>query len=144
MTLRTTTISESASATVVRRPLPDVTRKTATDVNSVDELARKLSIVERERDTLIQELSQKAVGSLDPNSELPILLSQLRSNDRGVYARAIRGLFVLKDRRSFAHLAAYFKTHAEAVEHSDYSLGAWYELFIDLDPRAGIRCCRRT
>jgi hypothetical protein len=136
--LRATATNESASPIAVKQSLPEVTRKAAKDVNSVDELARKLSAVERERDTLIQELSQKALGSLDPNSELPVLLSQLGSSEQEVRRHAVPGLFALKDRRSFAHLTAYFRTHTEEATHGDFSLWDWYYLFIDLDPHGAM------
>jgi hypothetical protein len=130
--------SESTSTIAVNQLLPDVTRKAAKDVRSVDALAQKLAAVERERDALIQDLSQNALGSLDPNSELPVLLNELRSGEQKVRIHALDGLFVLRDRRSFAYLAAHFKSHMDDVDGTEHGWGPWYSLLIDLDPHAGI------
>jgi hypothetical protein len=136
--LHTAPISESTSGTIGRQSLPDVTRKSANDASTLDDLARKLSVVEQERDMLIQQLSQKALGSLDPNSELPVLLSHLKSNERQIRQEAVTGLLLLKDRRSFAHLASYFKANREEATQGMNGLLDWCDVFIALDPRNGM------
>lgn len=117
--------------------LPQVTLDATEDAQSMQKLADRISELEKERVQLTQQLSQKAINSLDPESELPILLKQLKSENAEVRKEAITGLFVLKNPISFAPLVAFFKENVEeATKGYNPSIGKWYDFFFELDPHA--------
>lgn len=117
--------------------LPQVTLDATEDAQSMQKLADRISELEKERVQLTQQLSQKAINSLDPESELPILLKQLKSEKAEVRKEAITGLFVLKNNISFSPLVAFFKENLkEATSGYNPSISEWYEFFFELDPHA--------
>lgn len=125
--------------------LPQVTLDATEDAQSTQELADRISELEKERGQLTQQLSQKAINSLDPESELPVLLKQLSSKKAEVRQGAITGLFVLKDPRSFSPLVAHFTQNSEeATNQNTTSIWAWYDLLFELNQQSTIELLVNT
>lgn len=126
--------------------LPQVTLEASKDTKSTQELASRITELEDERDQLIQQFSQKAIDSLDPNSELPVLLKQLSSDRLESRQEAINGLFLLKDYRSYAPLVKYFIENTEEAtrSHRNYSIWDWYRLFFELNPQSTLELLVNT
>jgi len=104
---------------------------------SVEKLADRISELEKERIQLTHQLTQKAINSLDPESELPILLKQLSSEDIKERMAALVGLFALEDPRSFSPLVTYFTQNLEEAigASSQYTRYDFYDLLFKLNPQ---------
>ena len=103
------------------------------------ELASRLEILEKEQRSLIEKISSKSVSSLDPRSELSVLIDQLNSEDAEKEGKAIDSLFELNDPISFGPLVNYFlKSPENATQGYNPGIGSWYDFFVNLDESAGI------
>ncbi len=129
-------LSSSRKAEAIPPPI------TATDSDSEDEkaqkLAERLSEIEDEKAGLLRALSQGTISSLDPKSELATLIQQLKSEDEKVRGTAIEGLFTLWDPSSFPALSEYFTSDRDEATTIGPSAYEWFNLFISIDPRAGV------
>jgi len=54
-------------------------------------------LLENERNDLLNELIEKSYNNLDPNSELSVLIKELKSDSADLRKNAAIGLFILKD-----------------------------------------------
>ncbi|MBT3355190.1 MAG: hypothetical protein HN402_09730 [Candidatus Scalindua sp.] len=105
----------------------------------ISELTIRLENLESEKRDLIEKISQKAVLTLDPRSELSTLISQLESKGKEERAKAIDGLFMLKDPVSFQPLLRYLESHPEeATEGGNPFIGKWYSFFIEAGGAQGV------
>lgn len=131
------TLSSSRGTEDAKLPTP----RLPVDVKNQDvsELTEKISELEKEKVQLLDQLSEKTVSSLDPRSELSILVKQLKSDDEDLRSQAIIGLFVLKDPASFSPLIKFLVAdRKEATGKNNPGILSWYELLIELDPEGGI------
>ena len=119
--------------------LPEPTTTSAVSKEDAAELGTKIEKLEAERLQLIQLLSKAATESLDPKSELPVLLRQLGSDDKSQRDRALSALFTLRDPASFSSLVDFLKNQREeATRGYNPTISEWYDLFLELDDRAAM------
>jgi len=103
------------------------------------ELTSRLKKLEDEKRDLIEKISKNSVLTLDPRSELSILIAQLESDEKDERAKAIQGLFMLKDPVSFLPLRKYFEARPDEVtEGENPYIGKWFSLFIEVGGIPGI------
>ncbi|EGQ9322105.1 hypothetical protein F6B67_17780 [Vibrio cholerae] len=100
-------------------------------------LVEKVELLEKEKSELLKQLSKTAVVSLDPNSEVSILLDQLSKGIR--VEDTVSTLFKIQSPISFEPMLQYF------VEHLDDSYlvageldTSWLEFFLSVDEEAGL------
>ncbi|MBB1455502.1 hypothetical protein [Pseudoalteromonas sp. SG43-5] len=101
------------------------------------ELIDKVEQLEKEKSELLKQLSISAVTSLDPNSEVSILLEQLSKGTR--VEDTISTLFKIKSPISFEPMASYFIKHDEGASIiSGQLVSDWFEFFTLIDETAGL------
>ncbi len=101
-------------------------------------LIEQVEKLEKEKSLLLKQLSQSAVTSLDPNSEVSILLNQLKNNIRP--EGSIATLFKIKSPVSFEPLQSYFLKNYDGEQWLLKQLNtAWYEFFFSVDEDAGLK-----
>ena len=116
-------------------------KEVAAELNDTDikSLVSKIEELEKQREQLLSEVSIRAASSLDPRSELSSLLTQLESKDETVRAKAINGLFTLRDPSSFLPLIKFLENHTdEAAGGLNPSIGEWFSFFIDTGGTSGV------
>ena len=107
--------------------------------SNIESLVTKIEELEKQKEQLLLEVSTKAASSLDPRSELSTLLAQLESDDEAVRAKAIDGLFTLRDPLSFLPLVKYLENRPdEATGGRNPYIGKWFSLFIEAGGIAGV------
>ncbi|WP_172380951.1 hypothetical protein [Vibrio sp. Vb339] len=100
-------------------------------------LVEKVELLEKEKSELLKQLSKTAVVSLDPNSEVSILLDQL---SKGVRVEdTVSTLFKIQSPISFEPMLQYFVEH---LDDSYFVAGEldtlWLEFFLSVDEEAGL------
>src|SRR5690606_8101915 len=96
------------------------------------ELVNRIEALEKERESLISELSKRATASLDPRSEIANLLTQLQSDDSTTRSKAIKGLAELRDPLSFSALVEFLQARTdEATGIGNPSAERWFTILIE-------------
>lgn len=103
----------------------------------IDKLKRKITVLESERNNLLNELVSKSYDELNPKSELSILINGLNSDSIKTRRNAVQGLFILKDPMSINALVNYFFSNQEEATYNKILL-EWIWLITDLNEQAGL------
>ena len=94
--------------------------------------------LEKEKSELIKKLSDAAVTSLDPKSEIRVLLQQLDQNVR--VEETISTLFNIRSPATFEPMVSHFLKHSKGdLFVSGKSVREWLEYFAVIDTKAGLR-----
>lgn len=105
----------------------------------IKSLVSKIEALEKQKEQLLSEVSIRAASSLDPRSELSTLLAQLESEDEAVRAKAVNGLFTLRDPLSFLPLIKFLeKRPDEAAGGQNPYIGEWFSFFIETGGTSGL------
>jgi len=115
----------------------DVKKDASQDSNS-QKLLERVELLEGERAELLKQLSNNAVDSLDPTSEVGTLLKKV-SSDIDI-EEAVATLFEIKSPISFEPLADYYmKNHDEYGYLAGKSSRKWFEFFASIDLDSGLK-----
>lgn len=107
-----------------------------TEDNEILELRKKVNVLENERNSILNELVLKTYKNLDPKSELSILIKELSSDSLEIRAKAVEGLFIIREPKSINALLSYFFKDVNEATHFKY-YNEWTELITSLDKLAG-------
>lgn len=132
-------LKESPASPALLGQVPQATLEASSNSAEVKSLVAKINNLESERNELLNNLLKHAKNALDPKSELYPLVNQLDSGSEQKRARALEGLFSLRDPRSVPYLIAYYNKHPqEATTGDNTEIWRWFNLLFDLDRPAGL------
>jgi len=118
--------------------VPNEVRYQALGKPETRELLEKVEELEKEKSILLKQISTMSVSSLDPKSEVNLLLKQVHEGIRP--EDSISSLFTIKSPISFEPLQAYFLEHFKGDRMLLGQLNTtWYDFFISVDEEAGFK-----
>lgn len=120
-------------------PIPSTSQILVSDNESpeINNLRNKLTIIENERNDLLNELIEKTYKNLDPNSELSILVMELKSDSSELRINAAKGLFILKNPKSINALINYYFTYNEESSRIESEF-RWIRLVRNMNNESGL------
>ena len=109
------------------------------DDPEIKDLALRIEELETQKRALVSKISEKAVASLDPLSEVSNLLSELQNKDSETIGKVIDSLFKFHDPILFKPMLEFFINNRElATAGYNPSPASWYEYFIKIDEESGL------
>jgi len=120
-------------------PIPSTSQILSSDKESPDikDLKNKITLLENERNDLLNELIEKSYNNLDPNSELSVLIKELKSDSADLRKNAAIGLFILKDSKSINALINFYFSHNEEARRIEPEF-RWIRLIKNMNNESGL------
>lgn len=125
--------------------IPDV-RLEPESSGDPEDLRRKIEELEGELQKAYDLQSRQQIETLDPQSELPQLISELDSDDSVVREEAVAGLFVLRNPVSFQPLKDHFVRGLPEAGYfvSEKPIERWFELLFLLDEMESVKLAAKV
>lgn len=127
--------------TVKPAPIVIDTKKSTLQKDDPETLKLQIAKLQQQLQHAYELQSRQQIETLDPQSELPNLISELESNEISVQEQAVYGLFLIRNPVSFQALKTHFRSKIEEADNSvsGESIGDWFELFFELNEMESVR-----
>lgn len=131
-------VSVSESTATIQVVVPQSVQDNALADPETRALVEKVELLEKEKSQLLKQLSKNAIVSLDPNSEVSILLDQLSNGVR--VEDTVSTLFKIQSPISFEPMLQYFVEHlGDGLLVAGELETSWLEFFLSVDEEAGLK-----
>lgn len=118
--------------------VPEELRANALNEPETKIVVDRVRELEKEKSDLIRQLSDSAVVSLDPDSEVRLLLQQLKKNVRT--DETVSTLFNIASPVTFEPMVSYFLEHSKGESFVGGKIvPSWFDYFFSIDEIAGVR-----
>jgi len=115
--------------------------KPAVQNDDPEALKRQIVELQEQLQEAYEIQSRQQIETLDPQSELPNLISELESDEAAIQEQAIQGLFIVRNPVSYQALRSYFRSRVGEAGFlvSSYSRDDWFDLLFELNEMESTR-----